>query len=207
MAVDDVFRVTVLQNVGSEITMNVLHLREAVAETVALLVAEPPARAVWAIYDALAADMSDDWQVVQIESRKISPSFDIPFTFILGAADQIVGAQPSQMIPSASALVVSLYSSIAHRRGRGRMFIPGLPETAQNEGQITEAVHAAFDTWADTWLTEQSTAIAPNTGEYRVYVKSQFDPVESSLRDVVATTVRSNLGSMRSRRAYPGFGA
>jgi len=207
MAVNDVYRVNVLQNVGSEVTMNVLHFREEVAETVLLLPAEGPARAAHAIYTALAAFQSEDWQVVQIESRRIHPTAGIPYTWVLGAADQIVGAEVSEIIPSASALVISLYSSIATKRGRGRLYIAGLPETAQNEGQLTNSAHTDYDTWADTWLVEASTPVPPATGEYRVYVKSSFQLVGDVDWDVIATTTRSNLGTMRSRRAFPGFSA
>lgn len=207
MAVNDVYQVRVLQNVGSEITMNVLHFREMTAETVAEFPAEQVAAAAHAIFTGIKANMSDDWRVVQIEARRVLPTFDIPFTRVLGAADAIIGEDLGQIIPSASALVVSLYSVTATKAGRGRLFIPGLPESAQNEGQLTEAAHTNFDTWADSWLVTPSTPVGGNDGVWIPTIRSKVETVGSAAKDVVMTTVRSNLGTMRSRRAHPGFGA
>jgi len=204
MAVNDIYRVEVLQNVGSEITMNVLHLRETVSETVSTRPAENVVEIVSAMYDELKDQLSEDWRVVQITARRIKPTGGIPATVVFGGVEPIVGAIESEIIPSTSALLISLYSNNAERTGRGRQYIPGLPETAQNEGQLTEAAHGAFTIIANNAYEGEKGPIGASDGKYRVHVYSP-DLAVSGSNDVQETIVRPNLATQRRRRAFPGF--
>lgn len=206
MALSDVYRVEVFQNVGSEITMNVLHMRETVAETINDNAAACVIEAVIVLYDALKAQMSEDWRVVQMTARRVSPGSGIPSTLVLGGAESIVGAQVSEIIPSASALLISLYSLNFTKSGRGRQYLPGLPETAQNEGQLTEAVHGDFQTIANAQYLGEKGPFLAGDGKWRFTVFGGGAGPGSD-QDVKEAIVRPNLATQRGRRAHPGFAA
>lgn len=205
MAVNDVWEAQVFQNVGSEVTMNVLHLREVVGESVLTIPARGVAAAVHDIFLGVAADLSEDWRVTQIHVRRVFPTPDVPFTRVLGAGDGIVGTVVSEIVPSAAAGLISLYSMNPSRAGRGRIFLPGIPELHQNEGQFTEAAHTNLQTWADNFLTVEIGPYLTGTAHYWLTVFNEGSAAPSVDQDVVAATVRSNLATQRRRRAFPGF--
>jgi len=151
MAVGDVFRIQVFQNVGSELTMNVLHARCTVSETTNVVdEADGLAEMAMATYNALKVELSEDWRVTNIVVHKLTAPGGVPANFVLGAGESIIGSIESEIIPSASAVLLSHYTSTADRSGRGRTYLPGLPESSQNEGQLVEARWAAFRTIANT---------------------------------------------------------
>lgn len=204
MAVSDVYRIEVYQNVGSELTMNVLHARETVAETINTNVASCLIEMAVVLYEALADQMSEDWRVIQMTARRVSPGSGIPSTLVLGGAESIEGAIVGDIIPSASALLISLYSTNFTRSGRGRQYLPGLPEASQNEGQITEAVHGSFQTIANAQYKGEKGPFLAGDGKWRFTVfggGAGPDPDQ----DVQEAIVRPNLATQRRRRAHPGF--
>lgn len=205
MAVDDVYRVEVFQNVGSEQTMNVLHLREVTAETVLANPAENVVGCVAGIYLSLAAELSEDWRVIQITGQMVHPSKGIPFTSVRGAGNAIEGAIVGDIIPSQAAVLISFYTFNTSRSGRGRIYLPGLPEIAQNEGQIVEATVTNLQVEADASFTEVLGPTSGGDGTYRVCVFNN-PLITGSTQDVVQATVRPNLATQRRRRAFPGFG-
>lgn len=205
MAVNDVYRAEVFQNVGSELTMNVLHFREVTEETVLANPAEAVCAAAHAIYLGVVDNMSEDWRVTQITARKVSGTPGVPFTRVLGAADAVEGTVVSEIVPSQTALLVSFYSSNALRTGRGRMYLPGIPENAQNEGQMLEAAVTNFQTWADAFFVD---VLGPFLTGDSTWWLTIFGPTTtpSPVQDVIQATVRSNLATQRRRRNFPGFG-
>lgn len=206
MAVNDVFRVEVFQNIGSEQTLNVIHFREATVETVLANPAENAVTAAHGMFLALAPDMPEGWRVVQITGRKVSPASGIPFTRVLGAADAIEGELTSGICPPQAAILVSFYSFNTLRTGRGRIFIPGVAETIQEEGQLNEASVTNLQTWADAWFIDALGPFAPGDGTVWPTI---FGPTTTpgTPQDIIQATVRPNLATQKRRRAFPGFGA
>ncbi len=204
MALLDVYRIEVWQNVGSEPTMNVLHLLETVAETGGDPPALHPVQAAVELYDAISAELSEDWRVIMINARRVSPTGGIPYTIVLGGAEAIVGAIASEIVPSGAAVLVSHYTDTASRDGRGRTYLPGLPESSQNEGQFVEARFAALQTIVEMEFEGEKTPATATDGRYRFMV---FGGGASPTLDYVirSSILRPNLASQRRRRAFPGF--
>lgn len=204
MALGDVYRVEVHQNVGSEPTMNVLHLYEAVAETGGGNGAELAVEQAGVLYDALAAELSEDWRVIMINARRISPTGGIPSTTVFGGAEAIEGAIADEIVPSGAALLISHYSDTPTRDGRGRTYLPGCPESSQNEGQMVEARFAALDTICKAQFEGEKTPPGATDGRYRWII---FGGGASPTMDYVirSSILRPNLASQRRRRAFPGF--
>lgn len=206
MAVNDVYRCEIFQNVGSELTMNVLHVRETVAETLEPIPAQAVAEMIVALYTALAAELSEDWQVTVITARKVSPGSGIPGTLVLGAAEAIVGAKVSEIVPSQAAILFSFYSNTADKTGRGRMYLPGCPESSQNEGQLLETPWDALDTIAQAEFLGEKGPFLGGDGKWRFLVHGGGGSPTSDW-DFQSVVTRSNLATQRRRRHHPGFGA
>lgn len=207
MAVGDIYRVQVNMQCGSQPTMNVLHIREQVARGGSEIGSLNALQMATDLYTALAAQMSEDWRVVSIRAGIVTPFVAEPPTVtIFGGAEAIVGAIPDELLPSNAPFVVTLYTSQVGRSGRGRSFLPGLPESAQVDGQMTNAVWSALQQIAGLQYQGQKGPFLGGTGEYRWNVFSAaLGPAADS--NVLQATVRPNLANMRSRRAFEGFAA
>jgi len=205
MPVGDVFRIQVLQNVGSELTMNVLHARCTVSETVTpALIADMVAEMAVGSYTELADELSEDWRVIAINVHHLTPPGGVPSNLVLGAAESIVGGIESEIIPSASAVLISHYTATNNRSGRGRTYLPGLPESSQNEGQIVEARWGAIQTAANTAFVGEKGPFLGGDSKFR-YIVHNGDGDTDAGYHIVTTIVRPNLATQRSRRAHPGF--
>jgi hypothetical protein len=205
MAVNDVYRIEVFQNVGSELTMNVLHARETVSETVL----SAPSRAVVEmaaeLYQALAANLSEDWRVIQISARRVTGG--IPATVVFGGAEAIVGEVVGEIVPSQAAVLISLYSNNSERTGRGRQFLPGLSEADQNEGQLTEARFVALQVDATAQYVGEKGPFLAGDGKFKFTIWAPNSVAAAATQDIAEAIVRPNLATQRSRRAHPGFAA
>lgn len=205
MAVGDIFRIQVNMVAGSQPTMNVLHCREQVGRAANESGALNAINVAVDFYSALAAQMSEDWRVISIRAGIVTPFVaDAPRVLVLGGAAAIIGAIVGDMVPSNAPFLVSLYTLQLGRSGRGRIFIPGLPEASQGDGQLTNAAWIELQTIADAELLTQHGPYVTGTGEYRLNVFSgALGPSADS--NVQVATVRTNLANMRSRRAFEGF--
>jgi len=201
MAVGDVYKCDIFYNVGSELTQNVIHLREKTACT------DPvPAQAVvsaltnrWlSVYEV--ALFSDEIYVPLIRAIRISPTSSVPGLSILGPTT-INGTGTGEPVPSASALLVSIYSNTFTARGRGRIYFPGLDSAKQNDGQIDDAAL----TLANTLALELIEDYTPTgfTGSWELGVWSRAD---ATFRLVTQCFPHTNLATQRGRRNHPGIG-
>jgi len=204
MAVNDIYRVEVFQNVGSELTMNVMHFREVVAETMLPIPALNLVEISGLIYSDIAQNLSEDWRVTQINARRVSSGPGVPASQVFGGTESIVGEITSQIVPSQAAILISLYTSNQGRSGRGRIYLPGCPESGQNEGQLTETYWIGLN--ASLALLTQQLSGTGGDGEYRLCVFGG-GASPTSEQDVIHTVTRTNLATQRRRRNFPGFGA
>jgi len=206
MAQFDVYRLEVWQNVGSEPTMNVLHVLETVAETSGAQVSEIVIEMAAALYGALADELSEDWRVIQITGRRVSPVGGIPATIVFGGAEAIVGQIDSEIVPTMASILISHYTDTPSRDGRGRTYLPGCPESSQNEGQLLEARFNALRTIVEAEFEGEKTPAGASDGRFRFMV---FGGGASPTEDYVIrdAQLRPNLATQRRRRAFPGFGA
>lgn len=206
MAVGDIYQAKVFYNIGSEITMNVVHYKETVAstddipaETIALALEQ-----LWGIVYTRPL-FSAEASVILFQVRRVKPTTGIPTTLVLGsvAHPAIPGEGISNPVPSQAAALVSLYTAVMTANARGRIYIPGVSSGVQNDGQLIEAAIDDLEEVADG-LEEELVAIAPGTGAWALSVYSR---VLGTAQPVVQTIGHSNMATQRGRRNFPGVGA
>jgi len=205
MATGDVYRAQINMQCGSTPTMNVLHLRELTGRGTNESGTENVVSIVSDFYNALKAQLAEGWRVISIRANQVHPaSAQPPDVTVFGGAESIEGAIVSDMVPSNAPLVISLYSSVVGRRGRGRIYLPGVPETMQDDGQITSDYHADVDAICEAHLDELKGPVGAGTGTYEYIVWNPPGPSTANMT-VQQHIVRPNLANMRSRRAFEGF--
>lgn len=205
MAVNDLYRVEIYHNVGSELTMNVCHMRETVSEDDPALAALNVQGFVQDLYLLWAELLSEDWRVTVIKVRRVSPAAGIPYTTVYGGAEAIEGTVESEIVPSQAAILVSLYSDTGDRTGRGRQYIPGCAESIQNEGLLSETAYIASAGAIELfYAAEHGPGAGPSTGKYRFNIWSS-PAAPNGDHDVKHAFIHPNLATQRRRRNFPGF--
>jgi hypothetical protein len=205
MAVGDLYQVQVFYNIGSEVTMNVVHLKETVAST-----DDIPAKTVAKVMHVRWAQLygninwSDETRVSAFQVRRIKPTTGVPYLAILGTAEfaTIEGTAPGAPVPSMASVLVSLYTNTLTKSGRGRIYLPGLQGAAQNDGQLLEAPLTDISADAAT-LEDTQVAVGPETGEWDFHVFSRKNQTSAK---VTTVTVHSNMATQRGRRNFAGVG-
>lgn len=205
MAVGDIYQGQIFYNLGSEQTMNVVHLKETVAST-----DDIPARTVGAILHNIwgtnwgTVNFGDGAKIPLIQVRRIKPTAGVPATLIIGTAafPAIEGSAAGPPMPSSSAVLFSLYTNTFTKNGRGRIYVPGLSSGLQNDGQIGNAPIDELQAFADEFVATH-VALAGMTGEYKFVVYSRE---LGTAQEVTQAIVHTNLASQRGRRNFPGLG-
>jgi hypothetical protein len=206
MAVGDIYRCEVHYQIGSTETMNVVHMKEKVACTddVAAKSVARALRDAWSsIYNT---DLfSADAQMFMLRVRRIKPTTGIPSTFVLGGGAEpiVTGSGVSDPVPSQTALLISLYSDTLTANGRGRIYIPGLDRTQQNDGRLIAAAITLANSAAEIFEATM-VAVAGDTGEWNFAIYSR--ELETA-DDIESAQAHTNMATQRSRRAFPGVGA
>lgn len=196
MAVGDIYSVVVDSVVKGEHCQNELHFREVTAETDTIPAENLAEGFVTAVEADWLACLSDQAALACVYVRRVKPTPGVAYTRIWN----VVGTVADEPIPTTSAAVVSWYTTTAGKRTRGRNYFPGLPESFQDGGLLEGAAITAIQTLADT-LMDVIAAGAGGTGEWELCVYSR---VNGTGVDVESNVVRSNLGTMRTRRQRPG---
>jgi hypothetical protein len=112
-----------------------------------------------------------------------------------------VGEEVGESIPTTSALICTWLTQLASKRGRGRTYFCGLPESSQAGGKLEGDVLAAWQALATLILTQFPGGAGDSTGEFALCVWSE---VNGTAQDVKTSVVRTNLGTMATRRQRPG---
>lgn len=205
MAVNDVYRVQVNMVAGSQPSMNILHLRETVAKGATEDGCAAVIKITENLYNLIKPELSEDWRVISMRANIASPAFIVPpDVVIFGGASEIKGGVTQDMVPSNAPLLVSLYTLIAGRRGIGRIFLPGTPEGAHSDGQITVGFHGSLQPLLKNDLENEKGPIGAGTGKYRfvVWNAPNTPSADNHIRKVI---LRPNLATLRSRRAFEAF--
>jgi len=196
MAVGDIYEVLVDYSVLGEHCVNAFKFREITECT-----EDVPAKAVAegfedAIIDAWAALLSNQVLFNCIYARRIHPGPGVAHTTLLAVAGDEVG----EALPTTSAILISWYTNLGGKSKRGRNYFAGAPETSQAGGKLEAGVVAAWEAFAAT-MSDPVPAIGGATGEWELCVWSD---VLGSATDVKTSVLRTNLGTMRTRRQRPG---
>lgn len=196
MAVNDVYQVTTSYRVRGEFCEQVMAYRESVACTDDVPAQSLATAFVAAILPDWAALVSSQLEFACVYARRIRPTPGIAFTLL----DTTIGTVASEAIPSSSALVMSLLTAVASKRGRGRSYFGGLPETSQAGGSLESTVLTGWNALG-TLMLDPVIGGGGDTGEWLLGVYSK---AAVQINDALAFVVRTNLAQQRGRRQRPG---
>lgn len=147
MSVGDIYRVTLSQTLHAQQVLNTLYYRETVnggaspATALALRVAQvvvPPLKAV----------QSNELSHLEVLAQKIWPQpVALPASDISAAG---AGGVASSSLPTSNAVVITKTTLFAGRKYRGRVFIGGVPVSAEDDSKLAAAVTASWVVFAQT---------------------------------------------------------
>lgn len=198
MAVGDIFQVTQVLSVMGQRCVNVLHFKESTACTDQI-----PARSIAAMYEdvfapALQLCLSDEVEIQCIYARRIRPTLDIPFLIVESAMPGLVA---SHTAPPNAAGIVSFYTAVPSRSGRGRAYISGIPESRISDALMEPTQVTALGVWADLFLNPQAPP-APYDGEWRGVV---FSPALNAGNNIIGHVISPSMGTIMGRRSPYGM--
>ena len=138
---------------------------------------------------------SNNWVAQVLRGRRVTPnptrSYEVP---IIGGTGTVV----SESLPPSVAGVISRFTNSASRRGRGRIFVPAVPELFHDAGLLNNAGMNAYQAFAP--MLDLPLAL-PLVGE--------IDPVlftrPNTAVNVEGSTVRKVLRSQRRREIGVGI--
>lgn len=203
MAVNDVYRVDIFYQFGSELTQNVIHLKETTAETDSVP-ASKVSQAVHAMLDAnLVEHLSEGVTIPVIRSRRILPTPANPFVLIPSGAPLaiLVGQIEADPLPAQCAALFRLTTQQAGKSGQGRIYIPGFPELYSHAGRFPFAEFSATELSLINWADDEWDGGSDGRWELAVYSRAlnAANLVEYGQLDPVFAT-------QRGRRHFPGYG-
>jgi len=155
------------------------------------------------ILNDMDADLTDQWQAECLSISRVAPQPRNVDFFAFAAP--IVGDITSDGVPNQTALLVRLTSAVTGPRGRGRIYICGLPESSTDGGLLTTDVKATWDANALTWSSNSDGAggdLHPCIFSRTAYGPGPTHPAD--VNDYVAVIdgafVVGNLAQQRRRR-------
>lgn len=139
--------------------------------------------------------LSDDITLQGADVKNITGSVAQEAEVSLVSAN--AGGDSADSLPSTNAAIVALRTTHVGRTGRGRMFLPGIPESAS----ANSALDPAFVTAAVAFLACMAAAFIagdpPAAVRFDWSVRSRKD---DTLYPISTTSVKSIIGTMRSRK-------
>lgn len=195
MAINDIYSLSIDSTVHNVVCTNVAHYK-----VVADGSGSDPAQALKDAWDETVkaswlACLQDDVRLFCMRIRQVTPASEPEKVFTLDVT-YTGGQSPGESIAASSVMIISFYSELYTKRGRGRMFLSGCPEDSEKKGQVTAAqivLNETLGTKVRDNITETTTS---STWQQVIYHADTelFD-------DIVRTESRSILGSHRSRTA------
>ncbi len=149
--------------------------------------------------DVLMLAISSDVEIDKVQFHSITNFVDIPGSVNF---NNIEGALAGEAVPNNSCAVLSLKTNAPNAKHNGRIYIPGVVETDQEEGTLKAAVVTAINLFG-TKLELDLVLAGPETAEFTPQVISRYvdevkrvPPVGFSL---VSALVRPNMKQQRKR--------
>lgn len=155
----------------------------------------------WTAY--LKPLLSDELAYLGNKTQMVFPTREAPFLDV--ESSPIPGTLASPALNGTNAVIVAEYGSEWGARTRGRMYIPGLPESQASDGRITGTDYSPFQSAADTWYAIE---VEPNGAGNGKYTPCVFSPAKPSatpplgavFSHPVTPVVRARIGTQRRRR-------
>jgi hypothetical protein len=190
MAANDIYQLTLGLNLKGQKMANVMHFQQQSVDGT-LPPNEDLAKAFEAVLISPYMDCcSNDLTSETIRTHKVSPS--VGGTYVHPAP--YTGAISSDTSPSNNSVIATLYSATISRAGRGRIFIPGVPDNKVSDGRLLNASAAIYVTFLDLLLANISDS---GGATFRAGI---WAPGASTFKPIIQHQVRAVLTTLRSRR-------
>jgi hypothetical protein len=108
-----------------------------------------------------------------------------------------VGETAIDSLPSTNAAVVALRTAHVGKSGRGRMFLPGIPESLQENSLVDATFIAAAVAFLACMYDAYHAGDPPAANQFYWAVRSRLD---NANYPITAYVVRNVIGTMRSRK-------
>jgi hypothetical protein len=160
-------------------------------------------RAFWLSLQGIIADV---WRAdVQPEVAQVDAATGEVTTVQSATTAQVVMTASNTGLPQAVQGVVRLRTGdfIDGREVRGRIFIPGLTQASNNQGDLTSTAQSTILTAANAMRTDSATILAVYQREREPYINKKGEAIphrDGSIHGVTACSVWSEFGVLRSRR-------
>jgi hypothetical protein len=190
MALNEIFQVVIGMNLKGQKLCNVLHLKQTSIDG-----PDPPNKDAclaveFSLIPGYQAITSEDLTFEVIRAHRVGPT--VGGTYVHTTTG--TGGIAVDTIPPNGAVLATLYSDLFTRRGRGRIYIPGVPDTWTDSGRIVNAQASTYASFLDILLTPITVT---GGATYRAGVFSTDTMVHHAY---IQHQVRSRLVTIRSRR-------
>lgn len=210
-AVGEVWEVVLEGRQESQQVLNVMHFRArgAVADVELTLLRQ----VIVCILTALRPVMGANYQVVRAKGKQVAPILGPEIELMPESGEAVQGAEEGDTLPSYVSLCINIHTTRGGRSGRGRMFIPGIPEAATQgsfipiDNPFWIGVLAYIACIADSFIHPDELAEA---NKWDLGVMSRkiggFKPpyLPAGFARATRLTAKNALGTTRSRKVGKG---
>jgi len=198
MAVGDIFRVTIVGSLHSQVINTVLHYRQEFDSGISTTPEVGLAAQVNVIAQNLLAEQSAEfaYQFTMAQYILAAPPRN-PVVDLSGAG---VGSIAGDSLPAYCCATITKQTVFAGRRYRGRIFMAGIPVTSELDSQLKAARKTAIQTIANQFAALQTDA---NGDQFRPILLHR-NPFPINYTNLKAMRVNSVLRSQRRREVGKG---
>lgn len=146
--------------------------------------------------------MSNELQFDHVRAQVIRPNnTNTPqrWAYADVVATEPLGQVAEGSLPSTVTAVYRRRTVLAGRRYRGRIYIPGIPVTYEDNSQLNQV---GYDAISDNWDSAVLEAVIVNGNEYRPCITNA--PLHSRITEITAASVDSVLRVQRRREVGVG---
>lgn len=190
MALSDVFQATIAMNVQGQEVVNVLHFEQTSGDGPIA-----PNRDLCLAIEASLIPVyklctSEDLTFEAIKAHRVKPSIAGTYVHPISGSGQVT----EDTLPPNNSVLATLYTTNLTRAGRGRIFMPGVPDTFQNRGRLVVA-------GADLYVDFLAALLLPvQAGLGATFQAGVCNPPDGDFHDYTSHELRSRVNTLRSRR-------
>lgn len=192
MAVDDIYRTTLAQEVNGIQLVNVFYYKEASSPSGANAEEDINQYVEDEVLPVLVASLSTSWEALCVQTVRVAPGAQVPFQKVFSASN--VGTVSGTALPANCVMAISEYSDDFTKAGRGRFFQSGWNTDDEDDNCFTSAAFTRGQNIAAEWRSRIDSI--PSTGEYDRVIYGGDPPTDKLL---YKTEVRSQVRKLRSR--------
>lgn len=199
VAVDDIFEVRWTGFLHGQQVMNTFHYKVTSASAPTLTgtnFGELGEAFELAVSTPFLNLLSQELTGLAIQIQKIEPARYLAYTYY---PDPAVGQVAGSALPSGVAVVIRRRAQEAGRYAQGRIYVPGLPVSAENDSQLTDL---AFANWSGIMQGMLTDLAIPDTVSLSPVLYNK--QIGTALYDVQVVELDRNLRYQRRREVGRG---